>query len=138
MRIIVRLFFCAKEEVPVNRKEIISYCLTYKNTYQNTPFRDKSQLVISHKGNRKVFAWFFEEAEGTYVRFRCKKESLSCYEAISGYLRRGFQFEDVYWIEIPIKHCPDISEDILKGIIEESYQISKPGKRRKSIRWYFT
>ena len=122
----------------MNREEIISYCLTYKNAYQNIPFRDHSQLVISHRGNRKVFAWFFEETEGAYVRFRCKRESLSCYEAVSGYISKGFQHEDIYWIEIPLKHCPEISEDILRQMIEESYQISKPGKRGKSIRWYFT
>lgn len=122
----------------MNREEMITYCLTYRNTYQNVPFQDGRELVISHKGNRKVFAWFFEEEGETYVRFRCKKESLSCYESVSAYVRRGFQHEDVYWIEIPIKHCRDISEDILRRMIEESYQISKPGKRGKSIRWYFT
>lgn len=122
----------------MNREEIISYCLTYKNAYQNIPFQDDSQLVISHKGNRKVFAWFFEKTKEPYVRFRCKRESLSDYEAVSEHIRKGFQYEEIYWIEIPLRHCQEISEDILRQIIEESYQISKPGKRGKSIRWYFT
>lgn len=122
----------------MNREEIISYCLEYKNVYQNIPFQDDSQLVISHRGNRKVFAWFFEETGGAYVRFRCKEESFSCYEAVSGDIRRGFQYEDICWIEISLNHCREIPEDILRQMIEESYQISKPGKRGKSIRWYFT
>lgn len=122
----------------MDRKEIISYCLSYKNTYQNIPFRDGSQLVVSHRGNRKVFAWFFEKEEGAYVRFRCRKESLSGYEAVSDCIRRGFQHEDIYWIEIPITYCMEIPQDILRQMIEESYQISKPGKRGKSTRWYFT
>lgn len=122
----------------MNREEIISYCISYKNVYQNAPFEDKSQLVISHQGNRKVFAWFFEEEGQNYVRFRCKEESLSAYEAMSAYVRRGFHYEDVYWIEVSISCCEKIPEELIRKMIEESFQVSKPGKRSKSIRWYFT
>lgn len=34
----------------MNREEIISYCLTYKNAYQNIPFRDHTASWLSAIG----------------------------------------------------------------------------------------
>ena len=41
------------------RKEIIEYCLTFVNAYEDYPFEDKNWCVIRHRDNRKVFAWIF-------------------------------------------------------------------------------
>ena len=50
-----------------NREELISYCLTFKDTYPDQPFHDPNWTVIRHRGSRKVFAWIFEREGRTWV-----------------------------------------------------------------------
>ena len=38
-------------------KELMHYiCLTYKDVYEDYPFRDHEWTVIRHRGNKRVFA----------------------------------------------------------------------------------
>ena len=54
-----------------NREELISYCLTFKDTYPDQPFHDPNWTVIRHRGSRKVFAWIFEREGRTWVNVKC-------------------------------------------------------------------
>ena len=38
----------------MERKDVISHCLTYKSVYEDYPFRDKNWCVIRHRENRKA------------------------------------------------------------------------------------
>lgn len=38
------------------KQEIIQYCLTLKDSYEDYPFHDPNWCVIRHKKNRRVFA----------------------------------------------------------------------------------
>ncbi len=39
------------------KQDLIQYCLTYKDVYEDYPFRDHEWAVIRHRKNKKVFAW---------------------------------------------------------------------------------
>ena len=41
------------------KKDLITYCLTYKDVYEDYPFRDHEWTVIRHRGNKRVFAWIY-------------------------------------------------------------------------------
>lgn len=120
----------------MDRTDIISFCLTLKNTYQDAPFRDEHQLVISHRENRKVFVWFFEAGQNEYVRFRCKKEEGEHLIRSFPQFQKGFSYKEVCWLEVPLYKVPP--EDILKEIITESFELTRPEKRKKPTSWYFT
>lgn len=122
----------------MDRREIISYCLTFKNAYKDLPFRDQSQLVINHRENRKVFAWFYEVKGEEYVRFRCSKKSGEAWEQKGEQFHIGFFYEDVCWIEVALNGEKILTEEVVKELAEESYELTKPHKRRKSSSWYFT
>lgn len=121
----------------MNRGEIISYCLSLKNSYADFPFRDQGQLVINHRGNRKVFAWFYEAEGKEYVRFRCSKKSGEYWEQRNDEFHIGFHHKETCWIEVPLHREGVLTEEVVKELVEESYQLTKPDKRRKSASWYF-
>lgn len=122
----------------MNRGEIISYCLALKNAYEDFPFRDRSQLVINHRENRKVFAWFYEMKGEEYVRFRCSKISGKYWEQKGDRFHIGFFHEDICWIEVALNREEVLTEEVVKELVEESYELTKPHKRRKPVSWYFT
>lgn len=49
------------------RKEVITYCLTYKNVIEDYQFRDTNWCVMRHTDNRKVFAWIFDKEGYVWV-----------------------------------------------------------------------
>ena len=120
----------------MGREEIIAYCMTFKNTYKDTPFRDEKQMVISHKGNRKVFAWFYEAQGKEYVRFRCHRKSGEKWAQMFPHCHVGFTYEEVCWIEADIE-AGLLTLEMIKNLAGESYELTKPEKRRESYDWHF-
>ena len=43
------------------RREVIDYCLTFENVFEDYPFHDDNWCVMRHKKNKKVFAWIFDK-----------------------------------------------------------------------------
>lgn len=121
----------------MNDTEVISYCMMFKNVYQDLPFRDEKQMVICHRSNRKVFAWFYETDGQRRVRFRCHEEKgeqwIRCYKSIE----KDHWDERAKWLSLLLDEDNPLPEEVLKEIITESYEITKPGEKRKSSSWYF-
>lgn len=120
----------------MGREEIIAYCMSLKNTYKDTPFRDGRQIVVCHKGNRKVFAWFYEEREKEYVRFRCRKESGEKWIQRFSQFHMRFPQEEICWIEVPIE-AELLTGEIIENLTEESCELTRPEKRKNPYGWYF-
>lgn len=120
----------------MGREEIIAYCMTLRNAYKDIPFRDEKQIVISHKENRKVYAWFYEVREKEFVRFRCLKESGEKWIQTFPEFHMGFSHEEVCWLEIPIE-IETLTQELIENLAGESYELTKPEKRRRSLAWYF-
>lgn len=135
----------------MNHAEVIAYCMTFKNVYQDLPFRDEKQIVICHRGNRKIFAWFYEEKGKWFVRFRCHEERGEQWIAAYEPLEKDKWEGKAKWLrvrleengqgekeEIPVheQDTPSLAE-ALKTIAADSYEITKPGKKAKSSSWYF-
>lgn len=120
----------------MGREEIIAYCMTFKNTYKDNPFRDEKQMTVNHKGNRKVFAWFYEDRGKEYVRFRCHRKSGEKWAQMFSHCHVGFTYEEVCWIEVAMEE-ELLTHEMIKNLAGESYELTKPEKRRESYDWHF-
>lgn len=54
------------------RKEALKYGLSFKETYEDAPFRDDNWQLVRYKENKKVFLWIYER--GGYVNLNVKTE----------------------------------------------------------------
>ena len=59
------------------KKQVIDYCLKFKNVYEDYPFHDPNWCVIRHDENDKVFAWIFEKDGYVWVNVKCDIEWIS-------------------------------------------------------------
>ena len=47
-------------DIMKTRKDVIDYCLTLKNVYEDYPFHDFNWTVMRHMDNKKMFAAIYD------------------------------------------------------------------------------
>jgi predicted DNA-binding protein (MmcQ/YjbR family) len=62
--------------VLIKKKQVIDYCLTFENIYEDYLFHDQNWCVIRHVGNDKIFAWIFEKDSHVWVNVKCDSECI--------------------------------------------------------------
>ena len=83
-----------------NREELISYCLTFKDTYPDQPFHDPNWTVIRHRGSRKVFAWIFEREGRTWVNVKCSPEWRDFWRQVYPAVIPAYHLNKTHWNSI--------------------------------------
>ena len=52
------------------REDVIKFCLSLQNTYEDYPFHDFNWTVMRHQDNKKMFASIFERQGHIWVNTR--------------------------------------------------------------------
>jgi predicted DNA-binding protein (MmcQ/YjbR family) len=115
------------------RKDLINFCLTFPFAYEDYPFGDitveaNPWTVMRHKGNKKSFAFIHKMNGRLAVNLKANP--------FDSYILRG-AFKDI----IPAYHMNkehwntvyiggDVPEELLKRLIENSYNLIKPKNKR--------
>lgn len=110
------------------RKEAIAFCKQFNNVYEDEPFHDPNWTVIRHKDNRKVFAWIFEKDEFVWINVKCDPEWRDFWRNAYEAVLPGWHLNKEHWNSIVLDGS--IPEAEIKRMIEESFDLTKP-KRRK-------
>ena len=104
------------------RKEVISYCLTYKNVYEDYPFHDPNWCVIRHKDTRKVFAWIFEREGHIWINVKSSPEWAEVWRQTYSSVLPAYHLNKKHWNSIILDGTvPD--EEICR-MIGESYDLT--------------
>lgn len=53
------------------RKDVIDYCLTLKNVYEDYPFHDFNWTVMRHMDNKKMFAAIYKHMGCIWINVKC-------------------------------------------------------------------
>ena len=53
------------------REDVIKFCLSLQNTYEDYPFHDFNWTVMRHQDNKKMFASIFERQGHIWVNTKC-------------------------------------------------------------------
>ncbi len=104
------------------RKEIIQYCLTYKNVYEDYPFHDPNWCVIRHKSNKKVFAWIFDREGKVWVNVKCDPEWRDSWRAAFPSVIPAYHLNKKHWNSIILDGTIPV-EDI-RRMVGESYDLT--------------
>lgn len=105
------------------KKEAITYCLTYKDVYEDYPFHDLNWCVIRHKKNRRVFAWIFDKAGYVWINVKCDTEWREFWRSAYDAVKPAYHLNKTHWNSIILDGTiPD--QDIYK-MIDESYLLTK-------------
>lgn len=109
------------------RREVIDYCLTFENVFEDYPFYDDNWCVMRHKQNKKVFAWIFNKDGYVWVNVKCDVEWRDFWRNAFESVIPAYHLNKTYWNSIILDGTIPI-EDI-KRMIGESYDLTR-GKKK--------
>jgi predicted DNA-binding protein (MmcQ/YjbR family) len=104
------------------KREAIDFCLTYKNVYEDYPFRDKNWCVIRHRENKNVFAWIFEKDGKVFVNVKCEPEWTAFFRGAFKSVLPAYHLNKEHWNSIILDGSVPNSE--IEKMIGESYKLT--------------
>lgn len=105
-----------------DKSDLITYCLTYKDVYEDYPFRDHEWTVIRHRGNKRVFAWIYRREGQVCINLKCAPQWIEFWRKAYSGVRPGYHLNKKHWNTVVLDgSVPD--EDI-KRMIGESYDLT--------------
>lgn len=111
------------------RKEVIEFCMSLKQVYEDYPFHDSNWTLMRHETNKKTFAFIFERNGHIWVNIKSDSEWISVWRETYDSVVPAYHMNKKYWNSIILDgSVPD--EDI-KRMIGESYDLIQAGIRRQ-------
>jgi predicted DNA-binding protein (MmcQ/YjbR family) len=115
----------------MNKEEIISYCLTYPDTYEDYPF-DENWAVIRHRGNKKIFALIYNNNGQLCVNLKCEPSRADFYRSIFEDVHPGYHMNKMHWNTVRLDGNM-LDEDLFE-MVHHSFQLTKPKiKKNKTV-----
>lgn len=108
------------------KREIIDYCLTYENVYEDYPFHDPNWCVIRHRGNNKVFAWIFDKDDKVWINVKCSPEWRDLWRNTFKSVIPAYHLNKEHWNSIIMDGTVPVAD--VKRMIGESYDLTKGTK----------
>ena len=119
----------------MTRRELIDYCLTYPDAYEDYPFDSSpeeagSWTVMRHRLNKKSFAFIYER-QGLCLNLKCEPMRADFLRRVYQGVTPAYHMNKVHWNTVRIGS--DVPEEEALSLIEHSYQLTAP-KRTKSAK----
>ncbi len=109
------------------REEIIEYCLTFPDTYKDTPFRDNNWILLRYKKNKKAFAWTYMYEGQLRVNIKVDPEWREFWRQAYEAVIAGYHQNKNHWNTLILDGT--IPEEDVKRMIAESYDLIVKGKK---------
>ena len=105
------------------KKEVVDYCHSLPNTYEDYPFNDDRWAVMRIKGSKKTFAYIYEKDGNIWVNVKCDPEWIEFWRNAFESIVPGFHMNKKYWNSIILDGTVPTKD--IKERIFESYAIVK-------------
>ena len=112
------------------RQEVIDFCLSLDDTYEDYPFHDFNWTVMRHKGNKKMFAAIYEHMGNIWVNVKCDPNLTYMWRSAYESVVPACHMNNWHWNSIILDGS--IPTDEIKYMIDDSFELTKPKKRGKS------
>jgi len=109
------------------KQDVINYCLTYQNVYEDYPFHDPNWCVIRHKENNKVFAWIFDKDGYVWVNVKCDPQWREFWREAFASVVPAYHLNKKWWNSIILDGT--VPRKDIERMIGESYDLTQ-GKMR--------
>lgn len=118
----------------MTRHELIAYCLTYPDAYEDYPFdegpdADGAWAVMRHRKNKRSFAFIFERG-GLCINLKCEPLRAEFLRQVYQGVTPAYHMNKEHWNTVRVKE--DVPADMLYELIEHSYQLTMPQKAKGS------
>lgn len=108
----------------MKKEEIINYCLSLPNTYEDYPFPDdKFSVTMKHGKNKKWFALIMNVKDKLYLNVKTNPDYSDILRNTYDYIIPAYHMNKEHWNTIIIND--NVDENIVKELIDESYELTK-------------
>ena len=112
----------------MNKRELIEYCLTYPDAYEDYPF-DENWACMRHYGNKKTFAFIYERNGTLCVNLKCDPFKADFLRQMFHSVTPGYHINKEHWNTVTIGG--DVPDAELFELIRHSHELTKPKEKRK-------
>lgn len=106
----------------ITKQELIQYCLTYQNVYEDYPFHDHNWCVIRHRKNKKVFAWIFDREGHVWINVKCDPEWREFWRDAFASVLPAYHLNKQHWNSIILDGT--VPKEEIQKMIGESYRLT--------------
>ena len=110
----------------MTRRELIDYCLTYPDAYEDYPFDQVPTgstiwTALRHTGNRRTFAFVYER-DGLRVNLKCEPLRADFLRQAYRGVEPAYHMNKEHWNTVVLD--ADVPEEELFAMIEHSYRLT--------------
>lgn len=106
----------------MTKNELLSYCLTYADSYEDHPFSDDPNWVaLRHKSNKKTFAFIYERNEKLCANLKCDPIRSDFLREVFEGVTPAYHMNKTHWNTVYINEVP---EDELYDMLAHSYKLT--------------
>lgn len=114
----------------ITREEAITYCKSFQSVIEDYPFRDSNWTLMRHRDNKKAFACIYEREGNIWINVKCNLEWREFWRAAYASVVPAYHMNKEHWNSIILNG--EVPDKDISRMIEESYELTKPKKKKKS------
>ena len=112
-----------------SRAEVIKYCLTFSETFEDYPFHDNNWTCMRIRSTNRIFAWIYEREEHIWVNVKCDPQWRDVWRQAFKAVVPAYHMNKDKWITIRLDGSVPVAK--VKNLLDLSYQLTAPKKREK-------
>jgi predicted DNA-binding protein (MmcQ/YjbR family) len=118
----------------MTKRELINLCLEFEGAYEDYPFdlvtdAPGAWTVMRHKGNRKGFAHIYGAADAPIINLKLPPFEGDMLRQAFKDISPAYHMNKEHWSGV--NPNGDVPIDLLQGLIEKSYELTKPKRKGK-------
>lgn len=103
------------------REEVIKYCKTLPNVYEDYPFRDDNWTCMRIRGNKRIFAAVYERQERIWVNVKVDPQWRDFWRNTYEAVVPAYHMNKEHWSSLILDGT--IPAEEIKRMIGESYDL---------------
>ena len=104
------------------RHEVIGFCMTHKNVYEDYPFHDFNWTVMRHKENKKMFAAVYEHLGNIWINVKCDPNFTCMWRNTFESVVPAYHMNKEHWNSNILDGR--VPEEDIKVMISDSYDLT--------------
>lgn len=109
------------------RNEVLTFGLSFPNTYQDAPFHDENWQLIRIKTNKKAFLWTYERNGNICINIKVDLEWRDLWRSTYASVLPGYHQNKEHWNTVILDGT--VPTDEIKRMIAESYDLVTDKKK---------
>ncbi len=104
------------------RQDVIDFCKTFENVYEDYPFRDDNWTLMRHRNNRKSFATVFERNGKIWINVKCEPNFTYFWRNAFEGVIPAYHMNKEHWNSIILDGT--VPDDAIMSMIADSYKLT--------------